>query len=289
MYDFREGFFIKGFVGDNLEIVIELFEQRRLYNSEVVHAATKGVVQHGLLKGFELRGPFSWGTGDIGAQLLGLYEQEVCATLAYLSRRRDTLVDLGAANGYYGVGLIATGRFARSVCFEMNDAAREQLLANAAYFGVSDRVCAFHAADERFLALTESAGVDFSRAVFLIDVEGAEFDLLTADALHRLQDAYVIIENHDFLRPERYESSKSFVARAHEFFHVAEMHVGARDLRGIPLLEDHWRDADRWLLCSEGRAKLASWFVLSPRDGEALTRERLVELHREYVRDSYES
>ena len=270
------------FLGNDTALVTEVIEQRRVFNAQRLLEATGGVVQHGLLKGYRLRPPFAWGAGDVGGQLLGLYEQEVAAVLAHLCGSRDTLIDLGAANGYYGVGLVATRRFSRSICFEISDMARTLLHENAQYCGVAAEVSIHGAATPEFVEEAVSSGADLSRSVVLVDIEGAEFEILSKDVLHRLRDAYVIIENHDFMMPQRYELSAALMARAEGIFHVAEMKVGARDLRSLPLVDDHWTDNDRWLLCSESRAKLASWLLFSPRHAEPLTGQRLEAILAEY-------
>ena len=99
-----------------------------------------------------------------------------------------------------------------------------------------------------------------------IDIEGAEFDVLKPECLYELRHSQVIIEVHDFLRPGTGQVElQTLIERARAYFHVEELRTGARDLSSIPLLSDHWTDTDRWLLCSESRAKLMSWLWLSPK------------------------
>lgn len=255
---------IINYVGNLDRAVIEVMEQRRLHNAQRVFEAVGTTVQYGLLRGYELVPPFFWGRGDVATQVLGLYEQEVCALLSYLSGKRRVFLDLGAANGYYGVGLVSVKRFDRSVCFELDPAAADALSHNAIRLGIREKIDIFGAAGSDFVEKISSVAVDLSQAVALIDIEGAEFDILTNENLEKLRNTPLIIENHDFMRPERYEASRLFVDRARAFFHVAEVKGGPRDLRQIPMLADGWNDHDRWLLCSESRAKLGSWFVLTP-------------------------
>lgn len=273
---------IRGFIGGDFASTMEVIEQRRLHNAVRLLEATQSTVQHGLLKGYKLRPPFKWGLGDIAGQLLGLYEQEVCAVLQYVANRRRFLVDLGAANGFYGVGLVAADRFERSVCFEMDAEARDILADNARHFDVSDRVTVLGTAEAGFIEKIVSTGLPLADAVFLVDIEGAEFDILKPEVLARLSDTYLVIENHDFMHLHRTEASRRLIEQARRFFHVAEITAGPRDVRRIPLLADHWNDNDRWLICSESRAKLASWFVLTPVYEDPIDEAFVDRLLREY-------
>lgn len=271
------------FQGDNFPVVTELMEQRKLSNTRCLQRATGNLVQHGLLQGYQLDDNPHWLPGDQGCQLLGLYEQEVCALLWHWSASRRTLIDLGAANGIYGLGLVSTDIFDRSFCYEIDDASREMLAVRANVLGISKRVTLAGDAFTDFKSDLDEGRFDLSESVLLCDIEGGEFDLFDSTLLARLGDARIIIENHDFIRPERYEASAAFRVRAEPFFCVTEMFVGSRDLRNIPLISDHWNDSDRWLLCSEGRAKLASWFVLTPKNS-GMDAGDLDDIHRSYCK-----
>jgi predicted RNA methylase len=61
--------------------------------------------------------------------LLGLYEASVMEQLKAFSAQASTLIDIGAADGYFGVGLVAAGVYTRSICFERDPVTRESLLA----------------------------------------------------------------------------------------------------------------------------------------------------------------
>lgn len=266
------------------QLMTHLIESRKQVNGERILRDTNGIVQHGLLKGYPLHREATWVTSDIASQLLGLYEQEVCAVIWHLKSGRDRFIDLGAADGYYGLGLIALGHFERSYCFEIEQRSRASLTQRAHSLGIEARVAIYGDARADLPVLLAAKDIDLSRTVMLCDIEGHEFDLFDDDFLSLVRNAYVVIENHDFMRSERYEESARFRARAAKHFYLSEMFVGNRDLRRIPLIQDHWNDNDRWLLCSEGRAKLASWFVLTPLGHEPLTSVALNEIHMNYVR-----
>lgn len=241
-------------------------EGRRLALARRVFEATDNIVQHGPLRGYRLPSRSTWREADNSAKVLGLYEQEVQKLLADLSRHRRILVDLGGADGFYGVGSVAAGMFERSIVFEADEHSCANIIEHAAQAGVADRVAVYGAADSTFSDRILAIGLDLANCVVLIDVEGAEFDILTPKCLHNLRASEVIIEVHDFLRGGTGSNDLAALKdRAATYFNVEELRTGARDLTGVPLLGDHWSDTDRWLLCSEGRAKLMSWLWLSPK------------------------
>jgi hypothetical protein len=249
------------------QVTVQAIEMRRVFIGRRVWEQTGGIVQHGLLKGYYLGDRATWRHQDNGAKLLGLYEQEVCDLIAKIKTGRSTFVDLGGADGFYAVGLVATRHFERSYCYEIDLASRENLGQMAAQAGVGGEVHLFGAATCNFPAELVAQGVQFSDSVVLCDIEGHEFDVLTRECLEQLKDAHVIVELHDFLVPDGHGPRlyRELVERAAEFFNIHEYRTGARDLRNIPLLDDHWTDSDRWLACSEGRAKLMSWLHFEPK------------------------
>ncbi|MDE2357624.1 MAG: hypothetical protein KGL69_12815 [Alphaproteobacteria bacterium] len=240
-------------------------EVRRLYLARRLFQATGGVVQHGPLSGYNVGARATWRAADDSAKILGLYEQEVCALLARLAGERTTLIDLGAADGYYGVGLVAVGVYARSHCFEIVEESRQNLAALAADHGVGDRVHIHGAATPGFMAELAAQGVEASDSVVLCDIESSEFEVLDEACLQSLTRAHLIVEIHDFMRGDGKAQYARLLERASRLFEVTEIRTGARDLSQIPLVSDHWTDNDRWLLCSESRAKLMSWLHLAPR------------------------
>ncbi len=164
---------------ENFESIMQLIERRKAFNGEILHRLTGGTIQHGVLKGYGLHAEARWMGSDIASQLLGLYEQEVCAALWWLSRGRDLLIDLGAADGFYGLGLVAVGAYDRSVCFEISPESRGALEARREALALTGRVEIHGDALGDCPALIRDGAFDLGRAVVLCDIEGAEFALLT--------------------------------------------------------------------------------------------------------------
>ncbi|MGN3966372.1 hypothetical protein ACS0ZG_33845 [Burkholderia gladioli] len=239
-------------------------ELRRIFLSRIVRQQTGGVVQSGLMKGYAIGDEVTWREQDDGVKLVGFYEREVCDVVQSLGTGRDILVDLGGADGYYAVGLLATGRVARSVCYESEPHSRANIHAIARRNGVQDRITVLGQATRDFYGDLARLGVDLERTFIISDIEGGEFDVFSSDCLRALSRAHIIIELHHFNFDDSAEKLSALHERAREFFDIEFLRTGSRDPADIPLLQS-WNDSDRWLMCSESRGTLMNWMHLSPR------------------------
>jgi hypothetical protein len=115
-------------------------EARRVFISQYFYANFSGTVRYGPLKGFKLNDDYDWGPGDLAPKLFGLYEQEVLKLLTELKGKHRILVNLGAGDGYYGVGLVTAGFFERSVCFELTEKGRDSIRKAAQKIGLQTKL-----------------------------------------------------------------------------------------------------------------------------------------------------
>ncbi|WP_175771867.1 hypothetical protein [Burkholderia ambifaria] len=244
----------------------EPVDMRRFVLMRRLMHLTGGIVKYGPLSGFNLGALATWREADNGPKLLGFYEQEVCEVLARVASTRDVFIDLGGADGYYAVGLVAKNFYREAHCFELEERSRANIAQNAANNNVAERVHIYGAATPSFATELAARGVDFDQAAVLVDIEGAEFDVLTNECLQQLQRAHIVIELHEFLRPDGKERLQELLERAANLFNVHTLTTGARDPSKIPELASGWNDNDRWLLCSESRATLMTWLYLEPKE-----------------------
>ncbi len=222
-------------------------------------------VAYGPLKGFAFSRLSRWGALDRGAMILGLYEKEVLEVIAEESAGRDLFMDIGAADGYYSIGVVSQGLFARSCSFERSDFGRKVIADTAEVNGVRDRVAIHGTADAAAIA-RHVTPEDLKSAVVLIDIEGAEFDFLDDAMLELFSDCVVVIELHDWFFADGAARRTALEERASARFSVETLVPGARDLSGFSELAD-LRDDERWLVCSEGRKRPMEWLVLRPACG----------------------
>ena len=151
-------------------------------------------------------GPFAgmqYGSASIGSayipKLLGIYERELADVIEDIcSRRSPLIVDIGAAEGYYAVGLALRSPYSRIVAFEMETGGQTALRDMALLNGVASRIeisgkCEAHDL-EVVLTRAESP-------VIVCDVEGNEEFLLDPVTVPSLRKSTILAETHDFVTP----------------------------------------------------------------------------------------
>lgn len=132
------------------------------------------------------------------AKLLGTYEREIYPVLQdVIDGDHDLIIDVGAAEGYYAIGMAARCD-APIVAYEMNDRAQRLLTELAAKNGVEKRIQLRGECDAAGL---EEAISGAAKPFILMDAEGAESELLDPDNMPSLAKASVLVEIHEFARP----------------------------------------------------------------------------------------
>jgi hypothetical protein len=250
-------------------VSVPVAAQRRKAVAQV-KAATDMVVQAGPFAGLRLspRQP-KGASDDIASQLLGVYEQELHATIARLARRDyERIVNVGCAAGLYAVGLARLFPGAPVTAFDTSEEAQIACRETAELNGVTDRV----AVDGTCLpqTLADLCGGPGSSLVVL-DCEGYERELLSSDvvceALRRsdlIIDAYEIVDRRitsDIL--ERYAPSHR----------ISVVGAGGRDPNAFPCLAS-FDDMTRWAVICENRPQPARWLVLEHEGGAAAKRDQ---------------
>jgi hypothetical protein len=217
--------------------------------------------------GFILSGPFkglkytSQAAGSAWApKLLGTYECELIPIIEdIVSGGYDSVIDIGAAEGYYAVGLAKRMPGAEIVCFEKEEAARRLLGQFATENDVASRLEVHGVATADRL---ESVLKGMDRTVVICDVEGAEADLIDPSAVPGLKTADILVELHDFVNPE---IASILRARFHPTHRILE--IPARDRR----LEDwtvdsHLGRRHKLALLDELRPAGMRWFWMVQRN-----------------------
>jgi len=164
-------------------------------------------------------------------KLLGIYERELHQAIEDAIRARpDGIVNVGAADGYYAVGLARRCPAATVVAYESDPAQRELLRRVAA-------------ANEVALDIRGAAGPDdLAGDLVVMDCEGCERELLA-----RPLDATIIVELHDVFDPGIGDAVIARFADTHE---VTVISTGPQPRGGI---------------LSEQRPGPMSWAVMTPR------------------------
>lgn len=134
--------------------------------------------------------------GALAPRLIGTYESELHPYLAkFAAQDLDCVIDVGCAEGYYAVGLARLMPQVTVHAFDIQERARRACAELAAKNGVSERVII----GERFEPNGFEAFKD-RRCLVLVDIEGAEDDLLRPDLSPALAGMDLIVETHDVYR-----------------------------------------------------------------------------------------
>ncbi len=213
-------------------------------------------VRRGPFAGLRYPGALVADHGDLVAKLVGTYELELAPVVASWVGRIALLVDVGAAEGFYAVGMAVASPGTRVVAYEADPAAREQLRLLAEHNGVADRVELRGACTPGELAaLPAGAGT-----ALLSDCEGCEATLLDPAAAPPLTGWPLLVELHDRIVPGVTATIRRRFAPTHD---VELIPTRPRAGEDPPELADlHPRD--RLRLIGERRAGPMQWAWLRP-------------------------
>lgn len=237
-----------------------LVDLKRKEISDWVSIGHNNTVAYGPFKGMRLSVESHWGASDRGAMVLGLYEQELLSTLSRLPLRKKALIDLGAGDGYYGVGGLVGGIFERSYCFEISPRGREIIAKNADLNQVASNLHIFGEATKQFYKQLPPDAI--SDSVLLIDIEGAEFDIVDQETFKIFSSSLIIIEIHLWM-PDIHRKVQRLIDDARLTHTSEKILMSTRDLSAFTELNS-LNDNSRWLLCSEGRPHLMYWLKFEP-------------------------
>jgi hypothetical protein len=157
-----------------------------------------------------------YGLSSVGSayipKLLGIYERELASIIEKAcSEDHPLIIDIGAAEGYYAVGLAIRNPSARVVAFEMEAPGRDALSRMAEANDVHTRIEIRGKCEAQDL---EAVMTGVSSPLLICDVEGCEDSLLDPAASPSLCRADILVELHDFIVPgvsellqTRFESS----------------------------------------------------------------------------------
>jgi hypothetical protein len=198
-------------------------------------------------------------------KLLGTYERELQPCVEALARRRDwtVVIDVGAAEGYYAVGL-ARRTGARVLAFEMDPVGRRLLHDNVAANAVSERVEVRGECTPAVFA--DSLAAVEGPVLVVMDVEGAEAALVEHVQPRDLAKATFLIEVHDFNSPAGGPLLSARLRAAFEASHTIEVIRSASRTRAdFPAAFWFVPPHNRPHAMDEYRPATMEWMVCTPR------------------------
>jgi hypothetical protein len=196
-------------------------------------------------------------------KLLGTYEQELHSCIAEIIRAQpELIVNIGAGEGYYAIGLARRLPRTEVVAFEGNPVGQQLLAAMAKLNRVGDRVQIRGFCTPADL---ENELAPLRSPVVVIDAEGAELTLLDPGPVPSLRRAVILAEIHDFILPNATEVIRRFDA-THDQKEIWSRPRSARDLpkRLRPFLWTPWKKRVLAAL-EEQRPGPMRWVLFTPR------------------------
>ena len=219
------------------------------------------VIAYGPFKGMKLSYDIWWSKNDRITQMLGTYEVHVLARLKEFSAQgASRFIDIGAADGYFAIGMAFSKIYSKVLAFEIEPAGQERIEINLARNQCEEFVSVFGEAD--YSSLKKLLSDDLKTSV-LVDIEGAEYQLLDEKMLSLLSNCYLICELHPWLVDDGYQLQRQLIERAKKNFNV-ELIKRENYSPNIFSELDDLSDEERLIAVSEGRGKNMQWLVLTP-------------------------
>lgn len=197
-------------------------------------------------------------------KITGAYEHPLHEIIeASVARNYATIFNIGAADGYYGVGMARRCPESRVILYEEVEERREQCRTLAAMNDVSER-CEIRG---RFTPGELESLAALGDGLILCDIEGAEKDLLDPSTCPALARFDIVVECHDLLaKPgetvistllaERFEATHKVRLVPHDSYPGTTVPDWARGLSQL----------DQLLCLWEERAGPTPWLYMTARN-----------------------
>jgi len=208
-------------------------ERARRAAAPVIWKQTGGKIASGPFAGMTYL--LSSGPHQFTQKLLGTYEKELAGIIDEVCKvGYRSVVDIGAAEGYYASGLAYRIRHARVWAFETESRLHAALREIAEANGLLDRIEILGRCDAVGLRRTLAAA---GKSLLVCDVEGAELDLLDPATVPELAMADILVEVHDGRHPGVGQTLRERFQATHEVSSVSPARRVAADLPDAVVLE----------------------------------------------------
>ncbi|MBL4576770.1 MAG: hypothetical protein JKY51_11880 [Opitutaceae bacterium] len=237
-----------------------IVKHRRKSLSRAIFAKHNGTIQRGPFEGMQLNGVANISQAAHGLKIFGLYESPIMDTMLEWCPA-EVLVDIGAGDGYYPVGMLRANLVKRAVCFEATEAGRKAIQINADLNDVGDRIEIRGRASSDFTKTIEGLNLPPQQTIILCDIEGGEFEVITRELIENLSGAKFVIELHEqLIDQDKTQLRQKILSAFPENYQTTILSDSPRQWKGIPELEA-MHDLDRALITSEGRKLLGEWLI----------------------------
>lgn len=227
-------------------------------------------VLEGRLQSTVYSGPFAgmrYVADSVGSayypKLLGTYELQLHPYIQRIVQSNcSAVIDVGAAEGYYAVGLARLLPKTPIVAYEMTARGRELIASMAAQNNAQAHLHILGTCD---IASLQQTLTQYPAACIVMDVEGAEDVLLHPTQLQALAHCSILVELHPMEVKGIADSIRQRFAPTH---HIEVITEQPRTLTDFPLTLPAWLvSLYRPLILrsmSENRAEPMQWFYMTP-------------------------
>lgn len=196
-------------------------------------------------------------------KILGTYELELAHIIDDLCRKSfDTIIDIGAAEGYYAVGFAIRKPKAKVIAYEVEAKGRELMMRMAELNSVEKRLSIRGMCEASNLFEDLNQG---RNCLVIMDIEGSESVFLDPFIFPQLGKSHILVELHDYVISDIGEIiSRRFFA-SHK---ITEIWARPRTIEDFSLkLESlSWKIPKKYIVrsMSEYRPQGMRWFYLEP-------------------------
>jgi len=229
---------------------------RRIELIHLLLQRTQGKIYQGPFRGMKILPQWSWGDGDLGGKILGIYECELAPYIEQvIASKPDVTLNIGCAEGYYGIGMAYRTR-ELSALFDVSESATKIARDNARANGINK----IHFSNECTVEHYRSYLADAKNPFIFMDCEGAEVEILDFNLMPELAKTTVLVESHDCIRSD---ISYQLITRFQPTHNFKIIPQGAKNPY-VDITVD-LSDWDKMLLTCEFRPSTMNWLFMTPK------------------------
>lgn len=227
-----------------------------------MHRESGGLVIAGQFRGMRVSASQVWsGSQDLVPYLTGTYEEHLMSEFRDADHTWDVFVDVGAASGYWAVGIALAGKAQRVLAYETSPKSREELEWTANENGVEIEIRGEFNYESAKALSQELTG---RSSIVMVDIEGGEYELEGKNIAALLPNSVLIIELHSKEAGVNERLAREFSGTHNTKFLTRHLWSASEfDRLGSNLR--HLPDSVRTVLLSEGRSSAPLWLVAIPK------------------------
>tara|TARA_B100000965_G_scaffold400415_1_gene422265 strand:+ start:543 stop:1319 length:777 start_codon:yes stop_codon:yes gene_type:complete len=240
----------------------EIKNEKKKLIGKKIHKIFSGKVVDGPYKGVKIFPKEHW-SNDLGSKILGLYEKQVQENIKNLCLKNqiNTLINFGAAEGYHLIGLIKNKIIKKGFGIEIDKDTITTLKKNIRLNHLNNKIKIISDSNLNFINKYLNKK-ELSKTLFLIDIEGDEYNLINSENIKLIKSSFLLIEMHPFFKISKLKKNK-LKNILKKNFKVEIIKNSARN----PFVEkiENLSDDERWLVVSEGRPNEMEWLLCYPK------------------------